>query len=107
MRSAHCDHCGHARARKNTFVLAHEDGRFFQVGSTCLKSFLHGQSAEDIVQFYGSLEEVSGDPEEPFFRTKSKDSYGVHFYVAIAARVIRQFGWKSKSGVQAGVKTTA
>lgn len=103
----HCDHCGHARARKNTFVLAHEDGRFFQVGSTCLKSFLHGQSAEDIVQFYGSLEEVSGDPEEPFFRSKSKDSYGVHFYVAIAARVIRQYGWKSKSGVQSGVKTTA
>ena len=106
----HCDHCGHARARKNTFVLAHEDGRFFQVGSTCLKSFLHGQSAEDIVQFYGSLEEVSSDPEEGYFKTKSKDSYSVQFYVSLAARVTRQFGWKSKSSAQSSlqsVKTTA
>jgi hypothetical protein len=35
-----CDHCRVARKRAETFVLAHEDGRFVQVGRTCLQDFL-------------------------------------------------------------------
>lgn len=35
-----CDHCGINRQRNATFVVRHDDGREFQVGSTCLKDFL-------------------------------------------------------------------
>lgn len=35
-----CDHCCTSRARKDTFVVRHEDGRTLQVGSNCLVEFL-------------------------------------------------------------------
>ncbi len=35
-----CDHCHTARARKNTYVVRHEDGRQAQVGHNCLAVFL-------------------------------------------------------------------
>lgn len=34
-----CDHCGAARRRSTTYVVRNEDGRTFQVGSTCVKDF--------------------------------------------------------------------
>jgi hypothetical protein len=40
-----CDHCGHKRRRRDTFVVFHEDHGFKQVGSSCLKDFLgHGDA---------------------------------------------------------------
>ncbi len=39
-RSGICDHCGYTRHRKKTYVLEHDDGRWIQVGSTCLKDFV-------------------------------------------------------------------
>ncbi len=35
-----CDHCQQKRSRNTTYLLAHEDGRQMQVGSTCIESFL-------------------------------------------------------------------
>lgn len=42
-----CQHCGHNRQRKSSFILYSEsEGRFIQVGSTCIKDFLgHSASA--------------------------------------------------------------
>ena len=38
-----CDHCGHKRNRKDTFILRHtETQEFQQVGSTCVKDFIPG-----------------------------------------------------------------
>lgn len=35
-----CDHCKINRARRDTYILQHEDGRTVQVGSSCLEEFL-------------------------------------------------------------------
>lgn len=35
-----CDHCQQKRQRNTTFLVAHDDGRQLQVGSTCVESFL-------------------------------------------------------------------
>jgi hypothetical protein len=35
-----CEHCNKIRARKDTFVIQHEDGRMKQIGSTCLADVL-------------------------------------------------------------------
>jgi hypothetical protein len=35
-----CEHCKKRIKRNNTYILKHEDGRFMQVGSTCIHEFL-------------------------------------------------------------------
>lgn len=35
-----CDHCNVKRARRDTFIVRHEDGRQVQVGSSCMRDFL-------------------------------------------------------------------
>jgi hypothetical protein len=39
-----CEHCGLGRTRNRTFVIAHEDGRMMQVGSTCLDEYLGAEA---------------------------------------------------------------
>ena len=39
-----CDHCQSVRQRKATYIVKHTDGTFKQVGSTCIKDFLGGES---------------------------------------------------------------
>lgn len=46
-----CDHCGHKRFRKNTFVLVDEDGNFKKVGSTCLKDFIGNMTASSVANW--------------------------------------------------------
>ena len=40
-----CDHCRHDRRRADTYLLKHEDGRYAQVGSTCIEDFLGSNAA--------------------------------------------------------------
>lgn len=65
-----CDHCGHKRFRKNTFVLVNEAGEFKKVGSTCLKDFIGNMTAASIANwatiwwtFENDMSEGWGDGE--------------------------------------------
>lgn len=42
-----CEHCNVNRQRNVTYLARHDDGRFVQVGSTCVKDYLGGNSLED------------------------------------------------------------
>ena len=44
----HCDHCKTVRYRKEVFVLNHDDGRWAQVGRSCIADFLGHVSVENI-----------------------------------------------------------
>ena len=44
----HCDHCKTQRYRKEVFILHHDDGRFAQVGRSCIADFLGHVSMENI-----------------------------------------------------------
>lgn len=59
-----CDHCGTRRARRETFVLRHEDGRTTQVGRQCIADFLGGQSVESIINWATFLTSLDGLGDE-------------------------------------------
>lgn len=40
LRPGECDQCGTTRDRKDIYLVRHQDGTTFQVGSTCLKDFM-------------------------------------------------------------------
>src|SRR6185437_12405361 len=41
-----CEHCKLARSRRETYLLVHETGTLIQVGSTCIRDFLGGVTAD-------------------------------------------------------------
>ena len=53
-----CDHCGHNRRRRDTFVVYHEDKGFQQVGSSCLKDFLGHGDADRIAKLAELLSNI-------------------------------------------------
>ncbi len=115
-----CEHCGHQRTRKETFVLRNvESGEFKQIGRNCLAYFLPGISPEraaEICSFYS----------DPVFAGEFEDDdhydggYAINWdraefdllrLWAITSAVIRKDGWVSKSmAIQRGLgaeKTTS
>lgn len=55
-----CDHCGHTRRRRDTFVVFHEEQGFKQVGSSCLKDFLGHGDADRIAKLAELLANIHG-----------------------------------------------
>jgi hypothetical protein len=53
-----CDHCHTRRQRNDTYVLSHENGRWAQVGSTCLKDFLGYNDPHGAARFCEMLFQV-------------------------------------------------
>jgi len=100
-----CDHCGHDRHRKNTYVLAHEDGTYKQVGSTCINDFLGGHDALSYAHMLASIaslfEEYGAlDPDDLWEGEGGhRNSSGVdlYHYMATVATVIRVDGWMSRT----------
>jgi hypothetical protein len=91
-----CEHCETRRARKETFVLRHDDGRWAQVGRQCIRDFLGHASPEQIAAQAelvaeacsgGSWEEASGDHARPT----------VEAYLQFVSCVIRHRGWTPRS----------
>ena len=116
-KSTQCDHCGHARQRKQTFVLrrdARSTRTFMQVGSTCVKDFI----GIDPIEFMKNKEawatiasmhtgDADWDEHEFSFGGVAHDT--VLEVLTVTAMHIRRFGWtaKSKADEQMGVYATA
>jgi hypothetical protein len=61
-----CDHCKQLRKRNDTYILQHDDGRWMQVGRTCLRDFLGHASPEAVAAWasmLGCIESVFGFPD--------------------------------------------
>lgn len=87
-----CDHCGHNRARKTTYLVVNaETGEQKLVGSTCIKDFL-GWDARPVFIYPPDLEEKMGGwgGGEP--------SWTPQTVVATAWAAIKTFGY-TKSGL--------
>jgi len=64
---ADCDHCGHDRNRKTTYVLQNEETEeTIQVGSTCVADFLRDVNAESIANYYANITIESFLSEDEF-----------------------------------------
>jgi hypothetical protein len=99
-RKGVCDHCGHNRYRKDTFVVQHDDGTTKQVGRQCVADFL-GHSPEKFlhvanwVDILGKLEEMGSIVNDTL------ENYSLDAFLAITKATIRDNGWVGVS--QAGL----
>jgi len=96
-----CDHCKTERRRKEVFVLGHEDGRFVQVGRTCIADFLGHVSVENIVaqaewrMDVNDLLHEAGD--EGFGESRGERFVPINEFLATTAIIIRRLGWISNT----------
>jgi len=88
-----CEHCGHNRQRKHVFILGHDDGRFMQVGRSCLKDFIGHGSPEVIADMMDSAMKYIVDWEFSEFE-KGNESYdlGLEHYMTCVCAAVREGG---------------
>lgn len=103
-RGAVCDHCGHDRNRKETFVILSE-GKLVQVGRQCVGAYL-GISPERALGQIEVVREVLED--EDWLGDRQIRGTRLGFYLKHVACLIRVAGWRSRSQAHAeGVSATA
>lgn len=54
-----CEHCDQNRVRKTTWVVAHDDGSYKQVGSSCMDDFFKARNPERAISWWmGSMDKL-------------------------------------------------
>lgn len=94
-----CDQCHQRRRRVDTYIVLHEYGTLKQVGSSCLKDFLGGQSPERIAAWCSYLADFMDDLESTdseFYGGSAPSRTGTVEYLTHVACMIRNYGWTSK-----------
>jgi hypothetical protein len=88
----YCDHCKSSRARKQVWLVQHEDGRVLQVGSTCIKDFL----GHDLRSMFSMIDELM---DEDFLGGEGAgwEFIGLIDFLEIVSGVINTCGWVSGS----------
>lgn len=101
---SNCEHCKVNRYRKDTYLVQHIDQKnVIQVGSSCIKEFLGGNSPDNILskvnfaaetlQFLtGASEDYQDDEDE-----SKSNYYFIIKFLAHTSAVIRKHGWVSKT----------
>lgn len=107
-----CDHCQVKRFRNDTYVLHHHDGRYMQVGSTCIADFLGSDEAEHMAfraEMYAlaasvakSAESAPATTADVSFEATSSWGYLLSTYLGYVAWSMRTQGWVSRRMVQNG-----
>lgn len=94
-----CEHCNTKRYRKDTYVVRHHSGEVKQVGSTCIKDFLGGNSPDNIMQRAGFVGELISFMEWAGNSPRVHDEGIFHIvsFLAQTAACIRDYGWLSKT----------
>lgn len=94
----HCEHCGHKRFRKKSFLVQHESGEYKEVGSTCLKDFL-GHDPQNFL-WYAGMEDRIGGMEDEFglgsFGSGDPMSYDLLGILTLTNAMIKEYGWTSR-----------
>lgn len=93
-----CEHCKVARRRNETYVMAHEDGRIMQVGSTCLQAFL-GTDPAGVLAFLDGLSEIRRELDEADESSGGyvRRAFDIRCFMAHVVAAIRDNGWISKA----------
>jgi hypothetical protein len=88
-----CHHCGTRRARRDTFVLRHEDGRVAQIGRSCLQDYLGGDAAEvELLALFSAELEIHSALDEDAER-RPPVGYGIQRLLSCAVATIRLEGY--------------
>ena len=100
-RGSDCDHCHTSRQRAETYVVRHDDGRYMQVGSSCLKDFLGHEEAEKLALQATMLYLAYGAAEDGEESGLGGGSYSDHLtleeYLPMVAWCVREQGWVSRT----------
>lgn len=97
-----CDHCKTDRRRKEVFVLQHEDGRYVQVGRSCIADFLGHVSVENLVaqaewrMSIADMINAAGDSEW-YGGSRGECVVPIQEFLGATAVVIRKLGWVSNT----------
>lgn len=93
-----CEHCKTNHARKSTYIVRNtKTGEFKQVGTSCLKDFTHGMSAEAVASYQTALQEVSEAQEHFGGFGYAERCYEQQRFLQYAVEVVSKFGY-AKSG---------
>jgi hypothetical protein len=109
-----CDHCGHKRRRRDTFVVFNEAEGFKQVGSSCLKDFLgHGDADKwakvaELIASLGELKHMAWNKGADGSSLIDHRWIGTEMFLGLCAESILDRGWTSrKSSKETGRDSTA
>lgn len=109
--STRCDHCGVRRFRTKAFVVRGPDGKYAQIGSTCLalylpKSALALINAEWVIDALGDL--MEDGLSDDFYYGAGREMYDLRVLVNLTLRVIANTGWVSATKARdEGIASTA
>lgn len=96
-----CDHCRQNRRRSDTYVVRHEDGRYAQVGSTCLDDFLGSDLAlklAALAELFACARDLGQGGESGLgFGGGHSSSFVLQQYLPLVAWVVRTCGWVSRT----------
>ena len=97
-----CDHCRSDRKRDDTYLLKHEDGRYAQVGSTCIEDFLGSNAALALAARAGFYAQTMALLEDEGWEVGGGGGGGgrsqvlvLTTFLAMVAMAIRERGWLS------------
>jgi len=97
-----CEHCGRIRSRNKTFLLETPEGQHIRVGRTCLSSFVGCDDATQYAAFlewYSNAETACQTVEDSDRESQGRGKAETLLLdvVEMSARVIREYGFTSKS----------
>lgn len=96
-----CNHCNTKRYRKDTYLVRDETtGAIVQVGSTCIKDFLGGNSPDDILNkanFIAELISFMDGSCGGHYGSSEEECFHIESFLALTSACIRDHGWVSKS----------
>jgi len=105
-----CDHCKTVRPRSAVYALAHDDGRWIQVGRDCLRDFLGHPDAERLAEWLAMFEQTTDpakwrdpDDEDDWGRDElsgGKFTVALDIWLAYVAAAIEKYGWLSSKKAQ-------
>lgn len=102
-----CDHCGHKRNRRDTFVLEDESGTLRQVGRNCLADFIRSEDLARGLPLWTLLHEISasGEGDDEYSFGGSKWDPGTLEFLTYAVAAVRVEGF-AKSGSASATKNS-
>jgi hypothetical protein len=96
---AHCEHCGHRRYRRLTYLLQNEAGNWKQVGHTCIQDFIGHDPSKLLkaAEYYLLLCEAAEKAANStyHFTPTNQRTLKLEVYLAAVATAIRLHGWVS------------
>jgi len=102
-RGPWCDHCNSERRRNDTYVLAHDDGKTVQVGSSCIRDFL-GNDAPANIAAQASLAALIPSSieaaERDGFGGRGGGYYMLAPFLTNVAAAVREVGWVSRKAAR-------